>query len=137
MCKSNSKSNIVYDFCITFCLPKVLVMDFEQLHEKIDDEDKTIILLCSLATMKVYMSIWSRLELARRSPSKVVIILYQYWIRTDEEDQSNEGTSWLSYDGQRWQYQEKGGEQEQEDKYISQERGRISDETEMLKELLE
>jgi hypothetical protein len=30
------------------CCHAILVMDFEQLHEKIDDEDKTIILLCSL-----------------------------------------------------------------------------------------
>jgi hypothetical protein len=33
-----------------------------------------------LTTTNVYMSIWSRLELAPRSPSKVVIILYHYCI---------------------------------------------------------
>jgi hypothetical protein len=33
------------------CCRAILVMDFEQLHEKIDDEDKAIILLCSLPPM--------------------------------------------------------------------------------------
>jgi hypothetical protein len=86
-----------------------------------------------LTTTNVYMSIWSKHQIAPRSPSKVVIILYHYWIgnrrgRLMQWKYLMVKLWWseVTIARQRWRTRA-------EDKYISPERCRRSAETEILK----